>query len=374
MPLLIIELQKQMPNPVPSCASVIPLDYGNHLEYSIMLVDEWGELHKLLAHPVKYLKRRQTGWAQAPRPPLPLPRLPGAFAPPAPTGPIPWLLKTIVMAEIRPLTDRPDLAPIVLDVLGNPSFGAYTVRGRESAWETFVFNNWEKNFPGGFFIAEFAANTALLQIAYLPPWKFQGRTYFRSVKDPAAFGGRTNYFMDFTPATIGYLGGQNVSLGAVIHQDLKAPNNHPMPIPNQADRANLIVDLLGSREWYVGWLNANPSYSTTYALESLQVPPSLPSTITIQRPQNVPVGGINPPIGIAYPIGSPQPGPDQSDLPRISAQLGDVGRMDACYVTQLLDPRYIEPLVRLSGKKPFKGMVLGEAATKIYFPLPPPVG
>ncbi len=365
-----------MPDPVPACASIIPLDYGNHLEFSIMLVDQWNQLAPLLADPVNYMAGRPMGrqfnWNQT-APPIPapvpaggnfpLPRPPGVAYPRA-QGPIPWLLQAPLMAEIRPLTDRPDLGPIVLGLTGNPPIGALDLKVSPT-WQAQLFSMWKTDFPGGFFIAEFAANTALLQISYLPPWIFQGQTYHREIP-PRAFGtaaGKPTFVsMTITEPTIWYLTlPAATNLSAVIHQDLLAPAGQPAP--TQTDRANLIVDLLGSRDWYVAWLNNSPSYKTSYSLEQI------PGPINIRQPVSVAAHCINPQIGIAYPFGSPQPAP-QSDLPRFSAQLGDTGPMDACYITQVLDAGFLAQRVNPPAPK----TVLGDGATKIYAPLPPPVG
>ncbi len=226
-----------MPNP--RYLSVIPLDYEGHPEHSLLVTDpNWDNLVGLLAKPQHYLSDLAKQWSIKPHVPM------------NPHDPI--------VARIVPL-----------------------IRNRR-VWETFV-NQFRDQYPrldtdhwvpkgkpltqnsirtllteaqdapmvtDGLFFVEYAPDTALMIITYVPPVAALAHD-----RAPA-------YSSDFTTPSLSFKTGE-FSFDATCHVDLVTDRGKPAPV-SQDERARFIVDMLGSRVWWANWLSGQKAYQYTY--------------------------------------------------------------------------------------------------------------
>lgn len=265
-------------------ASIIPLNYQSHLEFSIFVFDPvWENLVDLLSNPQTVLKGWSSArWNQAAVPP-------GIRSSMLVSNKIPWNLNTPAVAVIRPLTLRPDLAPLISGLKNQADYDEgyhYTEQvqsGDQSIedWQKYIQGVWtdpaDLFFRQGFYIAEFAVDTAALMITYLPP------------ATPTSF-----YQKGFSPVTVATLG-VNIGtpanpLNAVsgfltsVHVDL-TPAGTNAPAEDQTpttlvDRARFAVDLLSSRRTFTTMLNGANGYIYPYPLfpggSTMSVSPPIP--------------------------------------------------------------------------------------------------
>ncbi|AIE83701.1 hypothetical protein [Fimbriimonas ginsengisoli] len=221
-------------------AAILPLHYDdpNHptdrersrLENSVILLcSKWEDLVELLNDPVQYFKDKQTEWSQA----LPYGKARYEFN-----------LKAPVTALIQPGKVEPrkraqfntflaqkaalDSGMEFLDFVDHPDSAAALTRA-QSQFETI-----------GGFIAEFALGTSVLIIHYWPP------------KNP----GEPRLKDCFTRATVGMMPGPK----GVSPDDPDASGTLHIDIEHKKcdiarDTANLIVDMLESRESLLAFLN-----------------------------------------------------------------------------------------------------------------------
>jgi len=233
-------------------ASVIPLNYGSHVEFSIVLVEPvWTNLIPLLADPQKWLIEASKSW-QSRKPPHDdlLKRA---------SPDVPWKLNAPATAIVRPLTDRPDLAPLISGLYPYYHQDPAPIYGdiNPTEWATIIKDMWPLMFSQGLFIAEFAANTSLLFISYLPP----------TVPDPAG----PHYKKDLTQPTIAFLQFPSLverfpvwnSITASVHCDL-TDNSTGGAGMTRLDRAQFAVDMLESRQGFANQLNGSEGFLESY--------------------------------------------------------------------------------------------------------------
>jgi hypothetical protein len=219
---------------------------------------------------------------------------------------------------IAPILDRPDLAPIITGLVGKLTVGTETVGflpGNVSLheWQTYIWAAWEHVFPDGFYIAEFAVDTSMLFITYLPP--LQPQQFYQNT---------------FTPVTFANLQGTANQTGVFanevgsLHCDL-ADNTGNTTLTN-ADRACFVVDQISSRAAFVQMLNGSANMYLNYQLMPAgndigMTPPAAPIP-----PNQRPIQFISVPKNAAL-------GP--SDFPRYTMEgLSNGSEMvDTCCVT-----------------------------------------
>jgi hypothetical protein len=258
-------------------ASIVPLNYGEHLEHSVTVVDtNWTDVIDLIAAPQTWLTRSS-----------------GLFgALPPEVADVGWRLRTPATAVIRPLTLRPELAPLLGGLLG---FGEPYALGSGSVdeWTENLLKNWSQPpLDAGLFIAEFALDTSMLFITYMPPVAPTGPHYRGTFTDPTAA------FLNLAA---------NQAL-ASVHCDLE--DRSGTTLTTRKGRAQFTVDLLESRLPFVNFLNQSSAFLVPYVPKLAGTGPIL----IAPEPAPTPLSAGSAPI--AFTVDAPLAGTGPSDFPK----------------------------------------------------------
>lgn len=326
-------------------ASIIPLNYDTHFEFSIFIFDpEWSNLIGLLTDPQDTLSTWGLGapgsrWGQIP---LPENLRKGLVTS---AGAVPWQLNNPASAVIRPILDRTDLAPVITGLAGSVSVGDEVVTflpGTVSRdyWQTYVESMWEQVFQEGFYVAEFAVDTAMLFITYLPPLK------------PHQF-----YVKSYSTVTVATLQGTDNPTGMLanqlgtLHCDLADASGNTEDLTTY-DRACFAVDTISYRAPFLAVLNGQPDIYLNYRL----APEGNMISLTPPAPANPPATNM-----ISFQTVPVYPN-HPHDFPTLTMEgLTNASTVDTCCNTDFVFSQAVTPQgVQL--------LNIGNAATKTYPP------
>lgn len=232
----------------PRLAAVVPLNYGIHMEHSLLLFDpHWENLLGLLECPQYYFRAAQTRWGQGERDPY-----------------VRWTLGDPATAILMPACDHHVISSAFHMAIRNlQKHCAYAkkVRSNEeamrskNAWQEHVMKHWQEDddLRQGFFMVEFAIQTNVFTVYYMPP--FDVKT--------GKVAPKKRYDKEFTEATISISEQDNLGFGGLhfdtyAEQDDFDPAGEPVinangkPIrvkvaTNERDRARFLMEMLESR-------------------------------------------------------------------------------------------------------------------------------
>ncbi len=273
-------------------SAIIPLDFGTKVEHTVVIFEpDWTQLIPFLTDPQTYIKKASKRWKQDAK--------------------LSWDLNTPATAWIKPVTtDLPTMVRWLelgafLGWEGIPQQPYGTTDAATTLNYTFheLWNN-NQDVQKGCFLIEFAIDTSVVTISYLPPKALQ-----LNPPTPA----QRHYQGTFSNATVSECSTATplTMSSAVVHLDLAKSAKGKAA----SDRAEVIVDLMESRQWFIDLLNNRSCFTVDFALtpekEVLKVAPEpakampkrkfvLPSQLTAQPIRMQPLSEGNPsPIGQA---------------------------------------------------------------------------
>lgn len=228
--------------------TVIPLNYGYHLEHAVAIVDtDWNRLADLLEDPNRYFHKARKSWK--------------IHGPPdvIDNG---WIVEEPATAILTPIHKSFHMVSQALMAAGATGIGGVGITQEERSLKGMATLLENKEFQEGFFVVQFALKTSVIHIGYFPP----------TVKKSRYNGG-------FTRPTICKFGTPGLTCLSA-HVDLAEP---PSGYSFRNIRAAFLLDLISDYGGFLDAVNGDigylldcqmvPDTATASGMPSINVPP-----------------------------------------------------------------------------------------------------